>query len=113
MAGHYASIQDAGATIGITLGTNTRPTSAQADQLLLQCDGIINGVVLVTDNMDDIYGFLRPMECRLFWKMVNNILALAEPERYDHIPVRLDDEDKEQIRMTHRKWASKSWQMGE
>lgn len=112
MADHYATIKDAGARIGMVLSSTTRPTIAMADMLLQQCDGVINSAMMVTENVDDDYGYLRVVECNVFFKMVNNILALSEPERYDYMQVLLDEEDKKLIRMAYQKWASKTWDMG-
>ena len=58
MADHYASIEDAQASVGMIFSDSTRPTTAQADTLLNLGDGDINKVVKLSENMVDTYGFI-------------------------------------------------------
>ncbi|MCP4651709.1 MAG: hypothetical protein GY853_16730 [PVC group bacterium] len=110
---NYADRSDAEATVGMQFSDNTRPTIDHADNLLDLCTGIINGIMKVTANIVDSYGYLKAVELRLFWKYINNILALSEPNLYEYMKPDLEEDDLKLIRMTYDKWTSLSWDIGQ
>jgi len=80
--------------------------------MLRQVDGMINGPFKLTTNMTDTYGLISLIATQLVMKMINNLLAFAEPENYDWVDVRLSEEDNKDIRQAHSLWQSESWRMG-
>ncbi len=110
---NYTDTADIEATVGITFGANSRPTLTQLPKLQTKADGIINKSMKEDSNITDTYGFLRAIECDLVYKMINNILALAEPERYDYMDIVLSEQDAIDIRTTYNKWASLTWDIGQ
>ncbi|KKM66075.1 hypothetical protein LCGC14_1484860 [marine sediment metagenome] len=109
---HYTDAETVGAMLGFTIDSNSRPTTTQFNIILIQADRMINGPLKLKTNMTDTYGLLSPIATQLALKMVNNLLAFAEPDKYDWVDVRLSDEDKIDIRQAHSLWQSLSWKMG-
>ena len=111
---NYTSAATVGALTGITFSDDpiTRPTLTAFTIMLGLADDMINGPMKQTTNITDSYGLLEPIAAQLCVKMINNLLALAEPEDYALVDVRLSDEDKVDIRQAHSIWASLHWEIG-
>jgi len=112
VSGQYTDAATVGALLGFTISATTRPTSTALGVMLLMADGMINGPIKQATNITDTYGLLAPIATQLVMKMVNNILAFAEPDKYDYIDIRLSPEDERDIRLAHSLWQSESWKMG-
>ena len=109
----YASAAQVGARLGWSITSSSRPNLTQMASVLADCTSIINGFMQVTSNVTDGAGFLRVVAINLACKMVNNIFSMAEPEKYAYMEVALTPDDERLIRKAYRKWAAKSWRMGE
>ena len=109
----YASAAQVGARLGWSITSSSRPNLTQMASVLADCTSIINGFMQVTSNVTDSAGFLRVVAINLACKMVNNIFAMAEPEKFAYMEVALTPDDERLIRKALRKWAATAWRMGE
>jgi len=111
-ASHYTTIEAVQARLGWTISATSRPTTTSVEVLLGEADKKINGEMKRTNNITDTYGALSPVAAALVVKMINNILALAEPDNYALVDEELTESDIRTIHYTYSVWQSKHWKMG-
>lgn len=111
-ATNYTTITAVQARLGWTITATSRPNTTAVTILLGEADKKINGEMKVTTNITDTYGALSPVAAALVVKMVNNILAIAEPDNYALVDEELTESDLRTIHYTYSVWSSKHWKMG-
>jgi len=90
----------------------SRPTSTQLAEMLLQADAIINAEARRNSNATDTSGRLKVIAVSLVLKMITNMLALTNPDKYGFIEIELNDDQKRIIHMEHGVWQSRTWDVG-
>jgi len=109
---HYTTVEAVQARLGWTITATSRPTTTSVEVLLGEADKKINGEMKRTTNITDTYGALSPIAAALMVKMINNILAIAEPDNYALVDEELTEADIRTIHYTYSVWSSKHWKMG-
>jgi len=109
----YASAAQVGARLGWAITSTSRPNLTQMASIIADTTSTINNFMQKPSGITDSAGFLRVVAINLACKMVNNIFAFAEPEKFAYMEVALTEDDERLIRKGLRMWAAKSWRMGE
>ena len=91
---------------------SSRPTTAQLAGMLADADSLINAEARRTSNTTDTSGRLRVIAVSLILKMIINMFALTEPDRYGFSEVELTDDQKRIIHMELGVWDSITWDVG-
>ena len=109
---NYTSEAEIEYVLGISIDTNSRPTTTQLGEMLADADAIINAQARVSSNMTDTYGILNRIAKDLVLKQINNMWSFTNPEQFPYIDIELTDAQKVQINAVHRKFAGESWEIG-
>jgi len=111
---NYCAETDIEGLIGYAIDTGSRPTTAQTVIMMTNANIIINNFLCITSDLTGASATaMKPYACTLVTKMINNLFALAEPEKYAMMELILTDADKIEMLKVLRKWAVKSWEMGD
>lgn len=113
MGNNYTEKKVIEALLGWKISATSRPDSDGLNIMLNLADDKINGELQKPVNLPDPNKAFRPIATALVMKMVNNILAFAEPEDYAQIEVELTTADIRTIHLAYSNWASLSWQIGD
>ena len=92
--------------------TNSRPTTTQLSEMLIQADAIINAEARRDDNSTDVNHRMRVIAVSLVLKMVVNMFAITHPDSYGFTEVELTDDQKRIIHMQLGVWQAKTWDIG-
>ena len=110
----YASEANIETILGYAIddtGTS-RPTTTQLAGMLADADSVINAEARVTTNITDTSGRLRVIAVSLILKMIINMFAITDPDRYGFTEIELTDDQKRIIHMEHSIWQSETWEVG-
>ncbi len=110
----YATEANIEAILGYAIDASgdSRPTTTQLAEMLIQADSIINAEARVATNKADNSGRLKVIAVSLTMKMITNMFALTDPEKYGFIEIELNDDQKRIIHMEHGVWNSLTWDTG-
>lgn len=111
----YAEKADIEAMIGYSISndTDSQPSETYLNVMLSRADSLINAEMKESTNITDTYGYLKTIACNLVYKMINNLLAIQDPENFGPMEIVLTAEDMRLIHMAYTKWDSHTMEIGE
>lgn len=108
----YCDESDVEAVLGISITSESLPTSTQISNFIERADSIINGYLHISTNITDSIGYLKTVAVNLVYKLVNNQYAMVDPKKFGPMPIALTDEEKTMIKFAYQKWTAHSFEVG-
>jgi len=98
--------------LGFTVSSITRPDSDQLAQMLIDADGLINGVLNTSSNVTDSTGTLKQIAIDLTLKMIRRMWSFSNPDEFEYAPVILEPEQRRMILRVGNAVFGKTWDLG-